>query len=377
MQPVARGEAVRRIVRRTDIDQYADRLLDTFWDRPEFQRLHPPREQVRAWVRWNLELVNRWLIDGQPPVESELEVFREHARARAAEGTPADIVPANFRSGARFAWRSLLDAATEEERPALLESADLLFEYVDRVTRIYAEAYEEVAKSAAATAEEAGARALLRRIAADDAPLPEDRQLAERMGFQLDRASRPFVIASPRQPVEYHAQLSAALRRRGALAASEGRRVAGLAASRSTWDGLDLDRRAIVARGEGAIGGERGRALDELRDAVEVAIRRGDFGEIEVEDYLAEVLLLRSPRVADQIAARVYGPLGPELAHTLDVLAQNNFERAPTSAALPVHRNTLRDRINRISEITGVDLDSAYGRGLAWLAWINRSAGAG
>ncbi len=155
MEPVARGEAVRRIVRRTDLDQYADRLLDEFWERPDFQRLHPPRERVRAWVRWNLELVNRWLIDGQPPSDSELEAFREHARARALEGTPADIVPANFRSGARFAWRSLLDAATEEERPALLESADLLFEYVDRVTRIYAEAYEEVAKSAASSAEEA------------------------------------------------------------------------------------------------------------------------------------------------------------------------------------------------------------------------------
>jgi hypothetical protein len=377
MQPVARGEVVRRIVGRTDLDQYADRLLDTFWDRPEFQQLHPPREQVRAWVRWNLELVNRWLIDGRPPSDSELEVFREHARARAAAGTPADIVPANFRSGARFAWRSLLDAATDEERPALLESADLLFEYVDRVTGIYAEAYEEVAKSSASTAEEAGARALLRRIAADDAPLPEDRQLAERIGFKLDRASRPFVIAATRQPVEYHAELSAALRRRGALAASEGRRVAGLGGSAPIWDGLELHPRAIVARGPTAIGGERGRALDELRDAVEVAIRRGDRGEINVENYLAEVLLLRSPRIADQIAGRIYGPLGPDLEHTLDVLAQNNFDRARTAAALPVHRNTLRDRINRISAITGVDLDSAYGRGLAWLAWLQRSAGAG
>jgi hypothetical protein len=197
-------------------------------------------------------------------------------------------------------------AATEEERPALLESADLLFEYVDRVTRIYAEADEEVAKFAASTAEEeAGARALPRRIAADDAPLPEDRQLAERIGFQLDRASRPFVIAALQQPVEYHAQLAADLRRRRALAASEGRRLAGLAASGSSWEGLDLHPRTIVARGPAAIGAERGRALDELRDAVEVAIRRGDRGEIEVESYLAELLLLRSPRIGDQIAEQI------------------------------------------------------------------------
>jgi carbohydrate diacid regulator len=68
----------------------------------------------------------------------------------------------------------------------------------------------------------------------------------------------------------------------------------------------------------------------------------------------------------------VYGPLNDELARTLDLLVSNGFERGATSAALPVHRNTLRDRIHRISEVTGVDLNSAQGRGLAWLAWLER-----
>src|SRR5207248_10889995 len=164
-------------------------------------------------VRWSLDLVIRWLIDARPPSEAELDVFRAQARARAADGTPADIVPANFRRGARFAWGALLDAATEEERPALLESADLLFEYVDQVSRIYSEAYEEFATLQSASAGEGAARALLRRIAADEAPLPEDHQLAERIGFQVDRAARPFVVAAPRRTVEYHGELAAALRR--------------------------------------------------------------------------------------------------------------------------------------------------------------------
>ena len=51
-------------------------MLDSFWDRPEFQELHPPRAELRAWVRWNLNLVIRWLIDGRPPNEAELQVFR-------------------------------------------------------------------------------------------------------------------------------------------------------------------------------------------------------------------------------------------------------------------------------------------------------------
>lgn len=375
------GDVVRRIVSRTNLDQFAERVVDSFWERPEFQALHPPRHEVLAWVRWNLDLVIRWLIDARPPTEAELDVFRARARARAADGTPADLVPANFRRGARFAWGALLEAAGEEDRPALLGSADLLFEYVDQVSRIFSDVYQEAAASAA-TAEETAARALLARIGRDEAPLPEDHQFAQRIGFQLDRAARPFVISSPgREPVgvaggtEYFGALAVQLRRRGALAASEGRRVVGLANHASAWREIRLDDRAIIAEGRSGIRGERGRALEELRMAAEVALIRGRAGVVAVGEYLPELLLRRSPRLAGQIRARVYGPLEeahPELAHTLDLLVERSFERGTTAAALPVHRNTLRDRIKRISELTGVDLDRVEGRGLAWLAWLER-----
>jgi PucR-like helix-turn-helix protein len=372
MAVAERGEIIERIARRANLDEFADRLLDAFWDRPEFQQLHPPRNRVRAWVRWNLELVLRWLIDGRPPSDAELERIREHARDRAAEGVPADIVPANFRTGARFAWRALLEAATEDERPALLQSADLLFEYVDRVSRIYAEAYDEMARSGAATSDEPAARSLLHRVAFDEAPLPEDHQLAERIGFRLDRRARPFVVAVPGRSLEHHAALAATLRRHGALAASEGRRVVGLASGNRPWEELQLEPQAILAVGPAAIGTERTIALDELRDAVEAAGSAGDSGEVSVGQYLPEILLIRSARIADRIADRVYGRLDEELARTLDLLVAHSFERAAAASALPVHRNTLRDRIHRISAATGVDLETAQGRGLAWLAWLQR-----
>lgn len=371
MPAIARQEIVRRIVERTDLERFTDRILGTFWDLPEFQRLRPPRDEVRAWVRWNLELVTRWLVEGRPPSESELEVFREHARARAAEGVPADTVPSNFRRGARFAWRALMDAASEEERLALVESADLLFEYVDRVSGIYFEAYQERA-DATGSAEEARAQAVLRRIAADEASQPEDRHLAARIGFALDRSARPFVIVSPRHDATGHAALAALLRRRGMLAVSEGRRVVGLVNSEPAWSELELDPRAAFAHGPPTVGVERAHALHELCDAIDVAVARGASGPISPDDYIAELLLRRSPRLAGQIVQRIYGPLNPQLAHTLDVLVEHNFERAQSAATLPVHRNTLRDRIHRISETIGVDIDSTYGRGLAWLAWLHQ-----
>ncbi len=375
MAALTRGEVLRKIVERADLDRFADRVLDSFWEQPAFQSLHPPREDVRAWVRWNLDLVVRWLIDGEPPSDSELDAFREHARARASEGFPPDMIPANFRRGARFAWRALLEAATEAERPALLESADLLFEYIDRVSRVYSEGYESAARSNAASAEEIAAGAALRRICAEEPPVPEDRQLAERIDFALERAARPFVIALPRATPSSHADLAARLRQHRALAASEGRRVVGLTGRRAAWRELNVDPQAVIAQAPPAIGSERGHALDELRDVVHLAAARGRSGEVEIADYLPELLLRRSPRIASQLQARVYSPLDgdhAELAHTLDELIKNNFEKGRVAAALPVHRNTLRDRIARIAELTGVDLETSEGRGLAWLAWLAR-----
>jgi PucR C-terminal helix-turn-helix domain len=372
MDARSRGEVIQAIVARTDLGTFNERILDSFWHRPEFQEMHPPRDELRAWVRWNLDLVIRWLVEGRAPTEAELEIFRARARERAAEGTPADLVPSNFRRGARFAWAALLEAATDEERPALLDSADLLFEYVDRVSQIFSDVYQDSARSAPVAAQEAAARGALRRICADEPPLAEDHLLAEQIAFELERASRPFVIVAPERSSEYHAALASRLRRRGALAASEGRRVVGLCNRRLPWHALELDSGTVIADGPGAIRSERGPALEEMRTVVEIAAARGDAGVVSVDDYLPDLLLRRSPRVARRIHGRVYGPLQehPELARTLDVLVANSFQRAPTAAALPVHRNTLRDRVKRISELTGVDLDRAEGQGLAWLACL-------
>jgi DNA-binding PucR family transcriptional regulator len=107
-----------------------------------------------------------------------------------------------------------------------------------------------------------------------------------------------------------------------------------------------------------------------------VAVRQGRAGQVEVHDHLAELLLRRSPRLAANLRSRVYDQLaahGPELTDTLDALIEHDFDRGATAASLPVHRNTLTNRLNRIQAVTGLDVDSADGRGLVWLAWLERS----
>lgn len=148
--------------------------------------------------------------------------------------------------------------------------------------------------------------------------------------------------------------------------------MVGLVNEELPWQGLMLDVDTVLSMGARAVRDERGRLLDELREAVDIAVARGHRGEVKLEDFFAELLLRQSPRIATRLAVRVYGQLSDELAHTLDVLVEHSFERGRAAAALPVHRNTLRDRIARIAEITGLDLDTAEGRGLAWLACLHR-----
>jgi hypothetical protein len=372
---VQAGEAIRRIVARSDLDEFTERVLDSFWDRPEYRPFRPLREDLRAWVRWNIELVIRWLVDGQPPTEADLERFRERAQALATEGMPADIVPANFRRGARYAWTSLLEAAHEDERLALLESADLLFQFIDRVSELFSETYKSAGPAALVSQEERRARELLARACAGDEPTIDDHQLAERLGFDLGGAYLPFVIVAPAWPVQRHLALAGRLRARRLLAVAEGRRVAGLAHRKVAWRELGMDPQAVCAQGGRTRRVELGDAFEELRTVADVAIREGRAGAVDVDDHLAELLLRRSPRVAARLRARVFDQLtahDPELARTLESLIEHDFDRGATAAALPVHRNTLTNRLRRIRAITGLDIDRPDGRALVWLAWLER-----
>jgi len=371
--PLDSREALRSIVERIGPDTLVDGVVDSFADREEFQPLRPPRAELREWVRFNLELVGRWFY-GQPPTEPELERFRELARIAAADGTPQDTIPANYRLGFRFAWDTLLAAATDEERRPVLEVATLLFEFVDRVSSVVAEAHDDALQSGGSSLEERGAQALIGRLIRDEDLFAADYQLAERVGLDLAGPFLPFVLSAPGRSADQHVAAARTLRARRCLAAARGRRVNGLAAVPIQWRDLGLGAEAVFAGAKVTPRSEVGGALDELRVAVEVAVARGVSGPIDVDDYLLEVLLHRSPRIARRLHARVYARLVAEdaaLGETLDSLVENDFDRSRTAAALPVHRNTVAKRIERIRALTGLPLDQPRGWALAWLAWLS------
>jgi DNA-binding PucR family transcriptional regulator len=159
----------------------------------------------------------------------------------------------------------------------------------------------------------------------------------------------------------------------GVVAASEGRWLVGVTnGGRPVLAELELPKGSATAEADLTAREEIGPVLEELRMLVAVARDYGHGGPVKVSDYLPELLLRSAPRIAAQIRNRVYGPLRvhPELGQTLDALVEHAFNRGAAAAALPVHRNTLRDRLQRIGELTGIDLERTEDRGLAWLAYL-------
>lgn len=368
----AQTEPLRRLMRRIEPDAFADRVLDSYWNEADHVGPREARRHAHMWVRWNLDVFVRWLIAARPPTEEELEVLRSRARRQAQDGIPADYEPANVRRAARFAWNAALEVADEQERAALLESADLLFEFIDRVSRIHAEAHAESERTAPLPAQERLARGALTRLARVEPPTGEDVDLATELGVSLDGTVRPIVIALADAGAADHLELAARLRARGALAISEGRWVVALVAPRVEHERFELPRTATIAAGDLTDRERLLGVLTELRMLVDLAHSHGDAGLVAPNRYLVEQLLRTAPPVASRLRHEVFGPLRalPELARTLDCLVEHNFNRQRTAAALPVHRNTLRSRLERLAELTGLDLDDPDDRGLAWLAHL-------
>jgi hypothetical protein len=235
-------------------------------------------------------------------------------------------------------------------------------QYVDQISTVVADTYL-AEREVLVSEEERRTRSLLERLSGGDQLDPAEVALAERLGVPIEPAYTPFAIVMPGRPPGRHAALAARLRQRGwPLAVTEGDRVVGL-----TWRPLevaDLDEgpEVLLAIGHPTPRDGLADARDELVRLVEHGRRVGLRGLIEADDHLLELLVLRSPGVAARLRASVLEPLAgadqAEMRLTLETLLRCRFDRAATSAALHIHRNTLAYRLRRIEQITGLDLAS-------------------
>jgi hypothetical protein len=335
------------------------------------------QDDVLEGVRRSLLRWWRWLVLGSAPPDEEFEPLRVWARARASEGVRLEELLRVFGIGGQVGWELLRRHARPDERDALLDAAGLLLRYVDRLSAVVADTYL-AERDVLLSEEERQARDLLERLGrGDGAPLDlHDRELAERLGVTLEAAYAPFVVVLPGQPLRRHAALAARLRRQGwKLAVTDGTRVVGLTAASRPLDLADL--------GEGpevllvtAPAAPRGGALADAREDVAALAAYGGQaglrGRLRAEEHPIELLLARSPGPAARLRAKVLDPLAApeheELLRTLRAFVAHHYDRAATSEALHVHRNTLAYRLRRIERLTGLDLTTARDLACAYLA---------
>jgi PucR-like helix-turn-helix protein len=329
-----------------------------------YERLSPEMSEaeVLETCRRSLRLWFQWLHSGGAPPAEEVRAVRAAVRARAEEGIPLEDVLHAYRIGGRLGWQLLRRHATPAEQDVLLDAADLLMLFLDTLSEIVTETYLGK-RELLVSEEERDARTLLERIVDGGTPTPEETELAARLRVPVRDRYVPFAVAIHSASPRRHAALAARLRTRGRLAVTEGDRVLGLAERAIELHELDEGSRPLLA-----VGGETRRtalaeARDELRLLVDHARRSGATGVVTPESHALELLLARSPRVGETLRERVLGPLarggdGADLVRTLRTLVRCGFDRARTSAALHVHRNTLGYRIGRIEELTGLDLAS-------------------
>ncbi|MDA0160149.1 helix-turn-helix domain-containing protein [Solirubrobacter ginsenosidimutans] len=339
------NDVLRRIIARISLDDLAAdlerRLLEAVPAYRDFAS-----EETAQILRWNVDQFVRWLTEGTPPTREDLQRLEAPVRHRLSEGMTMEDGLRIYRSAAQAGWDALVAAADDEERAALLSGADVLFAYMNAVTDVFYGA--EIS-----TAEQRAHEQLTRVLAGED---PDARD-----------TYTPFVAQLGDGTAGRHAALAAELRTQGALAVSEGRRVAGLLTRSARWPAA-----ALVALGEETGRAELADALDDLRALAAVAHAR--TGVVRIEDHLPELLLHSAPRHAHALHVLVYGPLDDELARTLEALVAHGFDKSAAAAALPVHRNTLGYRAAKIERLTGLDLDTTDGRGRAWLATLQRNA---
>jgi hypothetical protein len=330
---------------------------------PSFARLSEASQaDVVTGLRRSLTRWSRFLSSGAMPPDSDFDPLREWTRTRAGEGVRLEDLLRSFGLLHQVGWQLLRRHALTNESQVLIELAGLLTRYVDYVSAVVTETYLDE-RELLVSEDERRTRSLLDRLCIDSPLDTEESELADRLGVPVGRAYAPFAIAIPGQPPHRHAALAARLRRGGwRLAVTQSDHVVGL-----TWKPLELSDlgegpEVLMAIGQPTPRAELAGAREEVAVLAGHGRRMGLLGRLEVDNYLLEIILGSSPRLAAQLREKVLEPLAgedhAELGHTLETLVACRLDRTATSAALHIHRNTLAYRLRRIEQITGVDLGS-------------------
>jgi purine catabolism regulator len=119
----------------------------------------------------------------------------------------------------------------------------------------------------------------------------------------------------------------------------------------------------------------------QARSLLPVSIRLGRIVDAREGETVSFLLSLGTPELLRAFADAVLAPLDQletperlELQRTLEQWLRANGAWGPAAAQLSVHRNTVRNRIDKVAQLTGRRLDEGDDRMELWLALKARAA---
>lgn len=360
-----------------DVDMLTERLLSAiFTDNPEWTDYSPvPREDLWEGCRQYLERVLQILSGCMPGPEGD-GVAAEIGRRRAEQGVPLEVMLRTFRIGGRVVWEALLDQAHRDgaDPDAVLGVATSIWTVIDGLSSTLSTSYRNTELDRLRR-DDQRQHALIEDLLSGRA---RDTAFAQRTAKELDlpTAGRYLVVVA-----EMATDGSFALRgHQDALTALHLRSVwqvradslVGLVAVEQQDPRLALDALRPLARGRVAVS-PAVRGLAEVGLAHQLALTTlGTSAHRAVElvtldERFPEALLVQSPDLAQRLLHSRLGPVlelpvkeRDMLLETLTAWLEENCSTANAAVRLHCHRNTVLNRLHRITALIEQPL---YGRG--------------
>jgi sugar diacid utilization regulator len=377
-------EEIERVLAALELreDELAEAMLGAIlgeigsYDRPGGEAL---LADVREHCRLHVDLLMRSLRAGRNADRADLSFARDAAARRVHQGIPLDGLLQAFRVGHRTLWQAIVDEASTSPagREAAIRLAGEAMEYIDLASTHVAEAYLRESGQLAELIQRRH-RDLLENLLAGR--LPEDAD-TETLGLGLEREADLLVaVASLDDAAETDDRALA--RAANSIAASIGTRalvvvrqdevaaVLPLGGKSPSAIGVALDVARVSAEREHEIRmliGVSGvcRGLGEVGQRyleAHQALRRSNpdrpivsLSELSPFEHLV-ASADRSTRTSIAMEATQLTENGNGvLMKTLRTYLDSDLDVARTAEALYVHPNTVRYRLRRISDLTGLD----------------------
>lgn len=309
-----------------------------------------------------LDLMLVALREGRPPSADELVEYRAYGRERAGMGIPLEEVLGVWRMSSREILADLASVAHEQglSDQVVLALSNELLDTFDIAIRAYTVGHQEV--ELARAGREHQERADFVRAALLGAL---DQAVLEREAVRYGLDPEGLFIA-------FRSRASSTLTQpwltRDALVASVDGDIAGIFTARPSAP-VDL----AVGIGDPASLFFLADSFRQATRCLETAAAFGLTGVVDLDALGVLAAVASDPELGDRLVRRYLEPLGngssaAQLRETLECHLSSGQRVERTATALCVHQNTVRYRLSRFADLTGVDLRAPVSAFELWWA---------